>query len=499
MTRSPLLIALSALFLLSACPKKEAAPAPAAEAPTEVEAELPAEVQPDTWIAARVSGLRRQPSTDKKVSEGEKQVNNWVTSLYRGEKIKVTDSKPEWQQIETLDGQTGWVPTADTVGGVDFQAVTLAEEAKRFDRPSLVAVSKRDPLPAGSFLVIVDRNADFAEVNYLGSYTTWISASALVDREDAVEVARMIERVRWLKERKDGEGIEDILEVATEHMGEEPLLAVLREEVSPGAGGEGGLVFSLSLHGSTPTLAWAPDSKRLAFNSAFQAFDDAAETGPAKSSAGVYVWEVGEKAAARVSREPGYHPSFTDATTLAWSNSGYDWGQDGIFTADLKAKGAAPKRLLEVEWVSRVAPAKDRDLLYHAGSGWRAINPKTGTMSAAFPQCESADEHDFDPACEQGAWDLPHHLVADQCLKEVTNLSLRVLDGKVVELTETADDSEKSRRFDEKPLYIFKHDYKEGAAGPVGPCLSPDGTKVAWVAAGPAQSSYEVVVFSARP
>jgi hypothetical protein len=94
----------------------------------------------------------------------------------------------------------------------------------------------------------------------------------------------------------------------------------------------------IKLHGSTPTMAWSPNGKKLAFNAAFEHFDFDDEYRKHKSALGVFVYNVARGKKRRVTAEQGYHPLWLSTTRLAWGNSGYEYGSPGMYLARLKRR-----------------------------------------------------------------------------------------------------------------------------------------------------------------
>jgi len=246
MSRAPLLLC----FLLAACTKEAgdtrgnepgvgtAAPS-ASEEPKGNSASggvaeptpAPAPAAATSAVVVARTGLYKTPSKDSKVPDpsGKGTMNNWVTLLHRGDPVTLAKTEGEWAEIDVNGGAHGFAPasailTAETTA-------TVQEAIVVFDRPDPVAVSKTR-LDPGTLLFVLSRKDRFAEVNAKGTKTVWVLGDQLDTTADEVQIARMIEKARYLLEKEKGEGTKELVEVATATFPNAKLLPALKSLVT---------------------------------------------------------------------------------------------------------------------------------------------------------------------------------------------------------------------------------------------------------------------------
>ncbi len=166
-------------------------------------------------VVAQRTGFYKTASKDSKVPDpsGKGQMTNWISLLQRGDSATVLRTEGEYSEIEVSGGARGFVPSNTLLTSPSLTAATTQEAIVIFDRPDPVAVSKTR-LEPGSLVFVISKKERFAEVNVRGTKTSWVLADQLDTGADEVQVARMIEKARYLIEKEKGEGTKELVEVA---------------------------------------------------------------------------------------------------------------------------------------------------------------------------------------------------------------------------------------------------------------------------------------------
>lgn len=236
------------------------------------------------------------------------------------------------------------------------------------------------------------------------------------------------------------------------------------------------VVLTFGFFGDTPSLAWAPDSQHLAFNSAFGAYP-----GGHGSGLGLWVYDRSSEATTQLVREPRYHPAFLGNETIATACSPYEDCTEGLYLTQLS--GANQHALTSSVYHTVAGSGGDDDLLFFEGfrgyTGWNQYDTTTAARHAGVA-----------PGC---SWEPPASLVQDQCVQQVGSVSVAVdttrgLWVRVGEADPFLADEGSGYWYSGSPWdCIGNH------AGVVDPCLSPDGRQVAWVAQAEGQLQLRVV------
>lgn len=224
----------------------------------------------------------------------------------------------------------------------------------------------------------------------------------------------------------------------------------------------------ITLHGGTPSMAWSPDSKRIAINAAYRYYGDEAQIERYRSELGVYVVDATTGAKVRVGTEQGYHPLWLDQNVVAWGNSLYEDGADGLWASP--ADRSAPRRIGSVDNVHHTVRSKDGGIAFFEMShGWAVANPKTGAITRL-------------PQAGRDSWVAPKDQTADQCLQQANGAQLAQMEveGKKRWVVRVGD---QTHPLTPKPFAFGVGDewLPDGHKGLVRPCLSPDGQKVAFL------------------
>jgi hypothetical protein len=263
----------------------------------------------------------------------------------------------------------------------------------------------------------------------------------------------------------------------------------LRGPASAEAGSRGAALavdkgpLEIKLHGSTPTLAWSPDSARVAVASAFEYYGFSQRARRYRAHTGIYVVDPQRRTHRKVSKGQGYHPLWLDKRTVAWGHSPYELGTAGLYVARLSKRGARVRRVGTFKGVYHTRRAnKGRAVVMYSGfpeyKRWVRVSLKTGTFTAV-------------PGAARNSWNAPAKAVRSQCRQKVGAVRARITAGGRY-LVETAS---QNVPVPGKAYQFYNYNRgggrsscsRKGHCGPVKPCLSPNGRWLAYVTpAGPA-------------
>ena len=221
----------------------------------------------------------------------------------------------------------------------------------------------------------------------------------------------------------------------------------------------------VDLYGATPTMAWAPDSRRVAVSAAYRYYGDESNLEQNRASLGVYVVDAASGRKLKLSTEQGYHPLWLDASTVAWGLSHYEDGTPGIFVSG--ADAPAPVRLGSIQSAHHTRLAKGGGVLFFdPDGGWSVADRATGKATAIA-------------GSERDSWHAPDDRVVDQCLQKSGD----------ARLVKGATDAEgwmlqvgvvRSALSPQPYIFGAGDDFLPPEhRGPVRGCLSPDGKQVA--------------------
>ena len=152
-----------------------------------------------------VTGLRKEPTDAQKIDDAAtgKKVGNWLTTLYRGEEVAILEVKGDWARVRASDDSEGWVQKNGLLPVEGVTVATVFEQAKTFSRPDLLALNATRVVEPGTLLFGLKTKDQFAEVNFYGQGSAWILAEKLNTDAREIAAAKLLAKVRWLKERKD--------------------------------------------------------------------------------------------------------------------------------------------------------------------------------------------------------------------------------------------------------------------------------------------------------
>jgi SH3-like domain-containing protein len=206
---------------------------PAGTAPAQAGATAPAPAQPGApAFVTSATSLRRDPTEAARVKgPAGKDVSNWVTTLQRGERVALLESRGDWGRIRASDDQEGWVKASALLPGEGVAPATVRLPADVFDRPDLLAANAKRKVEPGTLLLVVKAKPPFAEVNVSGTSNAWVLADRLATTEPDVAVAKLVEKARWLDRSGKRDEAKQILALARGHFPGDPLLDVLAADL----------------------------------------------------------------------------------------------------------------------------------------------------------------------------------------------------------------------------------------------------------------------------
>lgn len=432
--------------------------------------------------------LRLQASSERKVTVDGVARSNALAALYRGERVDVLDQDGDFFRVRVSDGTEGYIAASMIVS--DARVATVVEETKTFRRPALVNLAKKTLSP-GQLLFVVGEKDDFSQVNVAGSRTEWVLSESLSESEELVGASRILHRVRALRadtKRDHGDEILTLIGVAKTNFPRSALIPTLVAEVDPveaerlakelGRGRPAATAHaSYPLHGSTPSLAWSPDGRRLVVNAAYEYFGFDAEVERDADALGIHVLDVARGTFTRVWDKPGYHPIWINGNQLAWGVSEYESynNEAGLFVGNLDGAEMTVRRVDDAkDSVLNTQSARAGGVLFFAdnwteAAAWKRYDPREDRVSQVVTASSDTGE----------AWQVPQKHVLSQCEQNVEGVGVSVDDEQIF----IERDGEKKVLLDAPPMKFSP--MAEGGCDnadrckPVLPCVSPDGKRVA--------------------
>ena len=132
-----------------------------------------------------MASLRKVPSKDKKIDENGKKVSNWITSLYRGECITITEVEGGFAKVRASDESEGWLQKDQLLAAADVGVATALEELKVFKRPDLMNMSKKGKRELSwIFLIVFGLTASYFLILGEGGYLSLRGQQRKVDQLD---------------------------------------------------------------------------------------------------------------------------------------------------------------------------------------------------------------------------------------------------------------------------------------------------------------------------
>jgi hypothetical protein len=227
---------------------------------------------------------------------------------------------------------------------------------------------------------------------------------------------------------------------------------------------------TLAIYGDTPSLAWSPSGNRLAFNQAFGPYYGYGATPPpavASSELGVFAVDPDSGDVAHLSEGPAYHPAWLDDEHVVWACSSMMVDcVDGVFKVDL---GGVVEKLVPTgsQLVYSVSPVEIIYLNYDYA--WLLRNLDTGRVNLVYSAAHPY--YDTEP---------PPGFYRDQCLQNVGDVRAYAMpeDGVYVSVGGAAP----VQISEDAPFFVGDPAYGvDRFNSPVPPCVSPDGSRVAFV------------------
>lgn len=262
--------------------------------------------------------------------------------------------------------------------------------------------------------------------------------------------------------------------------------------------GSKGASISVNLHGSTPSMAWSPDGKHLAFNAAFEYFGFRNEYQQHKAKLGVFIADVKKGKINRISTQQGFHPLWLSKNKLAWGNSPYEKEPEGLYTAELKKAGKTRiKRVGRYKGVYHTLAGKKGGIAMFSGfpeyKRWVKVNPKTGTMKQIkFSTKRRQKKGKSQNPDSKNSWIRPAGHFDEQCKQKAGKVSVNVdnKDGTIYLTTSNA-----TIEMDHKSYMFYNYGRKNCAVdkklcGPMRACISPKGRYLAYFGPKTGKASY---------
>ena len=229
-------------------------------------------------------------------------------------------------------------------------------------------------------------------------------------------------------------------------------------------------VVELRLHGSTPSLAWSPDGRRLAVNAAFGVYSPQQLRKVHAEELGVHVVDVYSKRRFKLAFQTALHPFWLGKRMVGWVNDYYTGERGGVFLAAARP-GAAPKPVPGIKSAHRAHPTPDGGLLVYTRGGWKRLDADSGELGYI--------DLGGDSGPQPGSWDTPAEHIVPQCHQQAGRVTAG-LDAAGRVLLRLGG---RTYRLAGPKAWIFRHRYVDQRwTGPVAPCLSPDGRHLAYLA-----------------
>jgi SH3-like domain-containing protein len=186
------------------------------------------------YVVAVVT-LRTEPvAADRIPGPSGKPVGNFLsTTLQRGERITLVETRDDWNRVRASDDTEGWVRATAVLDGAGVTEATVTQPADVFDRPDLLAANAKRKVEPGRLLLVVKAKPPFSEVNVPGAQNAWVLTERLVTGTREVGVAKLIEKARWLMKSERRDDALQILALAKGQFADVPLVQILETELNP--------------------------------------------------------------------------------------------------------------------------------------------------------------------------------------------------------------------------------------------------------------------------
>jgi hypothetical protein len=163
---------------------------------------------------------------DVEVPGSKKRLSNFTATLYRGEQVEVVQTSEDWVEVRTSDEKTGWLKLDNVLRAEGVEMATVVNAAKVFTRPDLLAFNGARTIMPGTLLFALRIKDQFSEVNLGGGTSGWVLTDVLVKDKREVDVAKLINKARLLKDRNDPSA-DGLLDLAKAHFADTHLVQTL--------------------------------------------------------------------------------------------------------------------------------------------------------------------------------------------------------------------------------------------------------------------------------
>lgn len=249
--------------------------------------------------------------------------------------------------------------------------------------------------------------------------------------------------------------------------------------------GSGSAVWSMTLYGNTPSLAWSPNGQHLAFNQAYEYYGFSDEEAAYAEDLGLWVYSLESGEARMLENDQRYHPAWLGDDLIVSGCSNYESCEAGLYLNDLDG---TREQLRDNAFFAQAF--SEYEVIYRPrrSDGYYLLDVRMDSEYEVM-----TDSHwDFDE------WE-PHPQSLNQCPQTVGETSVRVNEDGLW-LTRTGEepvliDSTPPHQY----LYLGEEDPYSRRADYIEPCLHPEGDRVAYITAGSTRGMMELRLVPIAP
>lgn len=204
-------------------------------------AEAPSPDPAFRWVT-ELSTLRREPNEQARVQlAGTKApVPNALSTLHRGDQVRLLESREAWARVAAPDGTEGWLRATVLLPVDGLPLATVLVETWAFEQPDLLASNARRKLEPGTLLLVRNTHELFTEVEAGQGTAVWVLTDRLSTRPDDVAAAKLVERARLLQRSGKQQDAREVLTLLRARQPSSPLEPVLAAELGEAPSTSGG-------------------------------------------------------------------------------------------------------------------------------------------------------------------------------------------------------------------------------------------------------------------